>query len=413
MSRSQLFPGSTPLSAAASRRLDEEARRQRKIAMETSADPVPDSDLRQLTKDLARERLETGRQLPEERLEMPLPHEARTIFQGILCLIAVLACLYIAQDIVLPVVLAFVLKLLLQPLVSVLERFRVPKPAGALFALAVLLSGFVGLGMLLSSPAAQWVSELPQTWPQLQHKFAFLKYPVEHVQRILEQMDVKLGSPSSVLSNPIGMLTAVLGGTGTIAVHLFETVIVLFYLLVFGETFLRRLVEVLPTFADKRTAVMVSLRVERDLSVYLLTVTVINAVVGCATASVMWASDVPGPVLWGAVAFCLNFVPVLGPFFGIILFLAVGLISKGPAWGALLPAVLYFGIHVIEGEIVTPMLMANRFTINPVAVILSLIFWYWMWGVPGAILAVPVLTIIKIVCDRLRSLRAFGHLLEG
>jgi predicted PurR-regulated permease PerM len=125
--------------------------------METSADPVPDSDLRQLIRDLAHERLETGRHFPEERLEMPLPHQAQTIFQGMLCVIAVLVCLYISQDIVLPVVLAFVLKLLLQPLVSLLERFRVPKPAGVLFALAVLLSVFVGLGMLLSSLAAQWV----------------------------------------------------------------------------------------------------------------------------------------------------------------------------------------------------------------------------------------------------------------
>jgi predicted PurR-regulated permease PerM len=127
----------------------------------------------------------------------------------------------------------------------------------------------------------------------------------------------------------------------------------------------------------------------------------------------MWLCDVPGPVLWGVVAFCLNFVPILGPFCGIVLFLAAGLISKGPAWAALLPAALYFGIHVMEGEIITPMLLANRFTINPVAVILSLIFWYWMWGVPGAILAVPMLAIIKIVCDRLRPFRAFGHLLEG
>jgi predicted PurR-regulated permease PerM len=118
-------------------------------------------------------------------------------------------------------------------------------------------------------------------------------------------------------------------------------------------------------------------------------------------------------VLWGVVAFCLNFVPILGPFCGIILFLVVGLISMGPVWAALLPAVLYFGVHVLEGEIVTPMLLANRFTINPVAVILSLIFWYWMWGVPGAILAVPMLAIAKIISDRLRPFRAFGHLLEG
>jgi predicted PurR-regulated permease PerM len=381
--------------------------------METSADAMPGSDLNQQRKELAAERPETGGQLPEERLEMPLPQEAQTIFQGILCLIAVLACLYIAQAIVLPVVLAIVLKLLLQPLVNLLEQLRVPKPVGALIALAVLLSVFVGLGMLLSSPAAEWASGLPQAWPQLQQKFAFIKDPVEHIQRTLDQMGIQLESPSAVLSNPIGMVTAVFSGTGTVAAHLLETLLVLFYLLVFGETFLRRLVEVLPTFANKREAVEISLHVERDLSAYLLTITVINAAVGCATAGVIWLCDVPGPVLWGVVAFCLNFVPILGPFCGIILFLAVGLISMGPAWAALLPAALYFGIHVVEGEIVTPMLLANRFTINPVAVILSLIFWYWMWGVPGAILAVPMLAIIKIVSDRLRPFRAFGHLLEG
>jgi predicted PurR-regulated permease PerM len=381
--------------------------------METSADAMPGSDLNQQRKELAAERPETGGQLPEERLEMPLPQEAQTIFQGILCLIAVLACLYIAQAIVLPVVLAIVLTLLLQPLVNLLEQLRVPKPVGALIALAVLLSVFVGLGMLLSSPAAEWASGLPQAWPQLQQKFAFIKDPVEHIQRTLDQMGIQLESPSAVLSNPIGMVTAVFSGTGTVAAHLLETLLVLFYLLVFGETFLRRLVEVLPTFANKREAVEISLHVERDLSAYLLTITVINAAVGCATAGVIWLCDVPGPVLWGVVAFCLNFVPILGPFCGIILFLAVGLISMGPAWTALLPAALYFGIHVAEGEIVTPMLLANRFTINPVAVILSLIFWYWMWGVPGAILAVPMLAIIKIVSDRLRPFRAFGHLLEG
>jgi predicted PurR-regulated permease PerM len=381
--------------------------------VETSAAAAPGSDHVQLKEDLAPDRLDAGNPPLAERLEMPLAQDPRTIFQGILCAIAVLTCLYIAQDIVLPFVLAFVLKLLLQPLVSLLERLYLPRAAGALMALAVLLSVFVGLGMLLSSPAAQWVSQLPETWPQLQQKVAIIRGPVEHVQRTLDQMGIQLGNPTSLLSNPIGMVTAVLGGTGTIAARLLETLLILFYLLVFGETFLRRLVEVLPTFASKREAVEISLRVERDLSAYLLTITVINGVVGAATAGVMWLCYIPGPVLWGAVAFCLNFIQILGPFCGIILFLTVGLISTGAAWAALLPAAVYFGIHVVEGEIVTPMLLANRFTINPVAVILSLIFWYWMWGVPGAILAVPMLTIIKIVSDRLPPLRAFGHLLEG
>ena len=116
----------------------------------------------------------------------------------------------------------------------------------------------------------------------------------------------------------------------------------------------------LPTFADKREAVEISLHVEHDLSAYLLTVTIINAVVGCATPGVMWVCGVSGPVLWGVVAFCLNFVPFLGPFCGIVLFLAVGLVTKGAAWSALVPAALYFGVHMLEGEIITPMLLARE-----------------------------------------------------
>jgi predicted PurR-regulated permease PerM len=257
---------------------------------------------------------------------MPSPQGAQTIF----CAIAVLASLYTAQGIVLPVVLAFVLnlKLLLQPLVSLLQRIHVPRAAGALVALALLLSIFVCLGMLLSSPASHRASELPQ-WPQLQRRFAFVNDAVAHVRSTLDQMGIRLESPSSLLSNPIGIATAVFSGTGTVAAHLLETFLVLFYLLVFGETFLRRLVEILPRFADKREAVAISLHIERDLSAYLLTIAAINTAVGGATAGVMWLCDVPGPVLWGVLAFCLNFVPILGPFCGIVVFLAAGSVGKG------------------------------------------------------------------------------------
>jgi predicted PurR-regulated permease PerM len=345
--------------------------------------------------------------------EMPLPRNWNTVFLGILTLIAVLACLYVARDIVLPVVLALVLKLLFQPLVKLLERIRIPKVVGALVSLLLLLGVFVGLGALLSSPASRWAEQLPQAWPMLQQRFAVLQKPVAHLGHVLDSMGVHLSGGDSFLSHPVSMVTAVFSGTGTVASNLLETLLVLFYLLVFGETFLRRLVEVLPRFDDKREAVEISMHMEKDLSAYLLTITIINAVVGCATALVMWICGVPGPILWGVVAFCLNFVPILGPFFGILMFLAVGIVTAGFAWIAILPAGLYFGIHVAEGEIITPMLLASRFTINPVAVMLSLIFWYWMWGVAGAILAVPMLAIMKIICDRLRPFRAFGHLLEG
>ena len=127
----------------------------------------------------------------------------------------------------------------------------------------------------------------------------------------------------------------------------------------------------------------------------------------------MWLTVVGDPILWGSVAFLLNYVPILGPALGVFIFLLAGLLTHDPLLQALLPAGLYLGFHLIEGESVTPMLLARRFTLNPVLVIISLVFWFWMWSVPGAILAVPMLAITKIICDRIQSLAAFGHFLEG
>ena len=117
--------------------------------------------------------------------------------------------------------------------------------------------------------------------------------------------------------------------------------------------------------------------------------------------------------LWGAVAFLLNFVPIIGPVSGAVIFLLAGLLTVDTLWQAFLPAGLYLGIHLIEGQLITPMLLARRFTLNPVLVIISLVFWFWMWGVPGAILSVPMLAITKIICDGVKPLNPIGHFLEG
>ena len=152
---------------------------------------------------------------------------------------------------------------------------------------------------------------------------------------------------------------------------------------------------------------------EEDISSYLLTITGMNAAVGVATATAMYLCGLGDPLLWGATAFLLNYVPILGPLFGTVVFLLVGMLTFESLWWALLPPTLYFGIHLVEGETLTPMLLARRFTLNPVLVILSLVFWFWMWGVPGAILAVPMLAIAKIIFDRVRPLKALGHVLGG
>jgi predicted PurR-regulated permease PerM len=348
---------------------------------------------------------------------MPLPTDPKTFFLGGLFVIACMAVLYVSAPIVLPLILALVLKLLLQPLVRLLEEFHIPRAVGAILAVLLVLLAFGGAISMLAGPAAAWAGKLPEAIPKLKDSLRFLQAPIDTVQSMMKQVEAFAGESGSLPQGPevrpSSLLGAVLSGSATATSGLFTTLLILFYMLVSGETFLRRMVEILPRFRDKRQAVELSLHIERDVSAYLLTVSCINAIVGIATGCVMWACGVANPVLWGTVAFVLNFVPILGAMVGLVIFLMASILSLGVSWWALLPVGLYFGIHILEGEFATPMLLARRFTINPVALILALIFWYWMWGVAGAILAVPLLAIIKIVCDDLRPLRAFGHLLEG
>jgi predicted PurR-regulated permease PerM len=353
---------------------------------------------------------------PKDQQDMPLPTEPRTIFLGGLFLLAALAALYVASPIVLPVVLAIVLKLLLQPLVRLSDRAGVPRGIGALLAIILLMIALAALISGVAGPAASWAGKLPDAIPQIQHQLAFLARPISSMQWTLAQLQSVAGigiAPQGPSEHPFNMMGVLFSGTTTVAAGMFTTLVVLFYLLVSGEIFLRRLVEILPSFAEKRQAVEITLDIERNVSIYLITVTLINFVVGLLTLGVMWVCGVANPLLWALIAFLVNFVPILGPMAAMVIFLMASVISLGVTWWALLPIGLYFVIHVIEGELVTPLLMARRFTINPVAVVLALLFWYWMWGVIGAILAVPMLAITKLVCDDLRPLRAFGHFLEG
>jgi predicted PurR-regulated permease PerM len=147
-------------------------------------------------------------------------------------------------------------------------------------------------------------------------------------------------------------------------------------------------------------------RIPRAIAAYLLTVTIMNAAVGVGTRLATWATGLGNPTLWGVMAFLLNYIPVIEPIISLVLLLLAGLLTIEPLWSALLPGAGFFAIHAIEGQ------SSRRFTLNPVVVIVSLGFWYWMWGVPGAILAVPVLGIVKIICDNIRPWAAIGHLMR-
>jgi predicted PurR-regulated permease PerM len=352
-----------------------------------------------------------------EAEEHSLPSDPKAVFLGGLFVLALLATAYVASDIVLPLIFAIVLKLLLQPALRVLERLHVPRILAALLLIFALFGTIVGLGTAISGPAGTWAAKLPEGIPRLQERLSFLRAPIDTLQRFLQQVqDIGGTAPSpNTVAQAQGptLLTKLFTGTRNFASGFFTTVLFLFFLLVSGDIFLHRLVEILPHFSSKRQVVDISQQIERDISGYLITITIINAAVGIAMALAMWLTGVGDPILWGTVAFLLNYVPILGTALGILIFLLAGLLTIDTLWLALLPAGLYLGLHVIEGETLTPMLLAKRFTLNPVLVIISLVFWFWMWGIPGAILSVPMLATTKIICDRIRPLAAFGHFLEG
>lgn len=358
--------------------------------------------------------LDAPAELPDDTLAPSAP-DLRTVFQGGTFILLLLAACYGAAEIVLPIVVAFVLMLVLQPAMRFLQRWRVPCGLAAAALIILLFGALGGLGTVLSGPAASWAEKVPNGLPKLQERLSFLSKPITAFQHLVARAE-NLNSETKPLAVAVEgnrLSDRLLSGTRSAVSGVLETILVLFFLLVSGDTFLRRLVEVLPHFRNKRQAVDISQQIESDIAAYLVTITVMNAGVGIATGVVAAACGLGDPVLWGVVAFLLNYVPILGPMIGVVIFLLVGLLSIDTLWAAFLPAGLYLAIHMIEGETITPMLLARRFTINPVLVIVALVFWYWMWGVPGAILATPMLAVTKIICDRIQSLAAFGHFIEG
>jgi predicted PurR-regulated permease PerM len=319
----------------------------------------------------------------EELPDVIGPTDFKTVFQGGQFLLMLLVACYLAGEVILPVIVVFVLNLVFQPLMRLLGELHLPRTLAALAIILLVFGSAVGLGVALSGPASSWAQKMPEGLPRLQERLTFLSKPIQTLQKFLHQAEgLAQGAGPAVATVAVqgaGLSDRVLNATRTIASGLFTTVLVLFFLLVSGDTFLRRLVEILPRFKDKRQAVLISLQIEADISAYLATITVMNLGVGVATGIVTATCGIGDPVLWGTVGFLLNYVPILGPVIGVTIFVFVGLLSIETLWLAFLPAGLYFLIHVIEGETITPMLLAKRFTINPVLVILSLVFWYWMW----------------------------------
>jgi predicted PurR-regulated permease PerM len=356
----------------------------------------------------------------QREMELIRPSVA-TVCLVVLTVLATFGALYAAAAIVLPILLALVLNLLLQPARRLLtDSLKLPAVLAALILLVALVCIVAGLAAAVSVPASGWLAKAPQSLPTLEQRigafkqpFEFLRHGLEQVQNLMQQPPPE-GEQRVVVeqqSNLGGVGMTLLAGTRAALGQVLTLVVVLFFMLSAGDSLLRSFVEIVPGFTEKRRVVEIAVEIERNISGYLVTITLMNLLVGVANGLSMWLQGIPDPLLWGSLAFLLNYIPILGPLTGVAIFFFVGLFSSSSLVWALLPPGIYLLIHVIEGETVTPMLLARRFTLNAVLVIVSLFFWDWLWGVPGALLSVPLLAILKIVCDRVPALMPLGHLL--
>jgi predicted PurR-regulated permease PerM len=328
-----------------------------------------------------------------------------------------LAALYFAKDVVLPAVLGFMLALTLGPWVRWLSRRGVPSPLSA-GVLIVGLAAFAGVAiLLLGGSVASWFDDIPRISFELREKLRGLTESMAAVQDASKQVeDLATGGEDTVetvvLQQP-GLLTTAVSSVASFATSLVAGLIMALFLLSSGNLFYVKIVESFPRFSDKKRALTVIYEIERRMSHYIVAITVINAVLGLAIASAMYLLGVPYPFVWGIAAFCLNYLPFLGGIIGTLGVGAFAIVHFDSVYYALLAPISYQVLTSLEGQFLTPMLLGARLRLNTVAVFLTVIFWAWLWGIPGALMAVPILVLVKVVCDHVPALATFGNFLSG
>jgi predicted PurR-regulated permease PerM len=300
--------------------------------------------------------------------EMPLPTDLRSILLlGIFVLLSFYT-LYVAREILIPILFAFILNLLLQPPMRALTRLRLPRAIAALLMILVFFGVVGGIGVSISSPAAYWIAKAPESLARLEQRLSVLKKPLEQLRDATKRIeDIAQGNQDkvTVVVNGSGLSSVLFLNTQSILVGLGVSVVLLFFLLATGDMFLRRFVEIIPKLSNKKQLVEISQEVERNISAYLFTITLMNAAVGLLTGLAVHLFGMTDPILWGVAAFLLNYLLFFGPLLATGMLFLAGLVTFDTIWQALLPAATYLAIHVIEGETITPMLLARRFTLNP------------------------------------------------
>lgn len=323
------------------------------------------------------------------------------------------AC-YLAREALVPLVLGILLSLLLSPLVTFLERFRVPRAIGSLLMVLLIVAGIGAAISSLAGPAQTWMASAPATFQSIEHRLRHLREPIDQAReatRKLEDLTQTPGATVVLREHAPGVIADALAGTPRALSTIAVVLLLVYFFLSSGNTFLRRLVEVSSDLSEKRVIVGIARGIQQEMSRYLLTVSMINLGLAVATALAMALLGVPNAVLWGTLAGLLNFAPYAGPTLTLITLALVGLSTFTSLGHALAVPGVFFVIAVVEGQFISPLVVGRRLAINPAIVFVWLMLWGALWGIVGILLAGPLLACFNILCEHLPSLRTISVLM--
>jgi len=339
------------------------------------------------------------------------------LLAGILVLLALYACA-VASVLIVPFLLALLLSLMLAPAVRLLCRWHLPR---VLATLLVLVCAIVLTGSLLASlvaPARTWMGQVPKSIDRIELALSELRRPLLAATHASEQI-AKLTNVDGeqkvqrVVDAGPSRIAQMLSATPAAVASMIATLLLIFIFLLHGDALLRKFVELAPELYMKKDIVIATRSAQHELSTYMVTIAAINSVLGLLTALVLWWLGVEAPLLWGGIVAVLNFAPFIGPMLAVAVLVVVGFSRFDTPLAALSVPGFFLVLHLVEGQLVTPLIVGRRLALDPVMVFLSLMLFGWLWGVAGLLLAMPLLTCVRIVAERIPAWNALAKMLAA
>ncbi len=317
-----------------------------------------------------------------------------------------------------PVVLGLLIALTLSPVVRFLQSLKIPAPVGAL--LVVVLSAsllYAGISTL-SKPVSDLIDSLPTVGQRISDHIRPYQDTLDELSQAGDQVQDLTGGKgkegvSQVVVEGPGFITSAASTVATGITSLFIALLLSVFILGSGTLFYEKLVSSIPKLSDKKRALRIVYDIELNVSRYLFTISVINVCLGICVATLLYAYGFPNFILWGVIATVFNFLPFLGAMIGSLLLATASLGVYDTLALAFVPPLIYYACSAIEGNVITPFIIGRRLQLNIVVVFLSVAFWGWLWGLAGALMAVPILVFVNVLCEHIASLKSFGHFLSG